>query len=145
MGSVNGDEQTVCDLQSQWMAAWLRRDRAALEQILAPDFALIVSARPTQPMPRQQWLEAALGSYRGTSFDYETMSIRILGDVAIVASVALQQAAIDGADRSGRFFLTDVWRRSAKSWQVVARHSSHPEPPSASAQKLTPTDMRPVA
>ena len=96
-------------------------------------------------MQRQQWLETALGPYRGTQFDYESMGVRILDNLALVASIALQKASIDGADRSGRFFLTDVWRRTRGSWQVFARYSSHPEPPTASSQKVTAAGVRPVA
>ena len=141
--AVSRDEETIRRLQAAWMAAWVEGDRATLELVLAADFSLIVSARPSQPIPRHQWLQTALVSYRASSFEYESMTVRILGDVAVVASIAVQQAAIDGVDRSGRFFLTDIWRRTKDSWQVVVRYSSHPEPSSVSSQRVTSIAERP--
>ena len=43
-------------LQEQWMAAWRDKDSATLERILAPEFALIISASPSQTFPRAAWL-----------------------------------------------------------------------------------------
>jgi len=34
-------------------------------------------------------------------------------DIAVMSAVAEQQAELDGVDRSGKFWLTDVWRRTA--------------------------------
>ena len=131
------DEIQIRELEVAWMRAWIARDFGTLEQVLAPDFSLIVSARPEQLIPRSKWLEMARDSYRGTAFHYDSMVVRILGDIAVVASIASQTAAVNGAERSGQFFLTDVWRRAGNGWQVVARHSSHPEPLGASAARVT--------
>ena len=38
---------TIENLADRWMQGWVRKDRAMLEESLAPDFALIVSATPT--------------------------------------------------------------------------------------------------
>jgi hypothetical protein len=63
------------------------------------------------------------------------MKVRILDDVAVVSSIAVQRATAFGVDRSGAFFLTDVWQRSGDhTWQVVARCSSHPKPSTSSAE-----------
>jgi hypothetical protein len=48
-----------------------------------------------------------------------------------------QIAELDGVDRSGAFFLTDVWRGTAAGdWQVCVRHTSHPEVAGESAAAL---------
>jgi hypothetical protein len=65
------------------------------------------------------------------------MLVRVFGDIAVIASVATQVASVHGVDRSGRFFLTDVWRRVGDTWQVIERHSSHPEPHSQSAAAVS--------
>jgi hypothetical protein len=41
-------ERIIRGLQDRWMQAWRERDRETLEQLSAPDFALVVSARPSQ-------------------------------------------------------------------------------------------------
>lgn len=130
------EDETIRELQVRWMQAWIEKDLATLERILAPDFTLLVSARPEQLIDRALWLRTAIDSYHGREFRYESSTVRFLGDLAVVASVTSQTATIEGVDRSGRFFITDVWRRTGETWQVVARFSSQPEPMTASARAV---------
>ena len=51
-------------LEHAWADAVMRQDRAALERFLAPDYALVVSAAPDQPVARDAWLAQAVGPYR---------------------------------------------------------------------------------
>lgn len=110
------------------MAAWRDQDRATLERILAPDFSLVLSSDPSQPFLREAWLALAFEGYFCASFNYDSMAVQIIEPFAIVASRYRQEASVRGVDRSGQFFLTDVWRRVGSSWQVVTRYSSYPEP-----------------
>jgi ketosteroid isomerase-like protein len=123
----SADVATIRRLQWEWMQAWKNRDRATLERILAPEYRLLVSADPGRPGSREGWLRSALGPYVADSVSYQTMDITILGDVAVVASLFHQKATIFGFDRSGPFFLTDVWQRRGGQWQVVRRYSAKPE------------------
>jgi ketosteroid isomerase-like protein len=123
--------------QEAWMAAWIANDRAMLERLLAPEFALVVSARPEARVDRAMWLRTAGTEYTCEAFRYDAMQVRDFGDVVIVSSLATQRATAFGQDRSGTFFLTDVWRISSDgAWRVIARYSSHAEPATASAQAL---------
>jgi ketosteroid isomerase-like protein len=127
----------IIALQEAWMAAWVANDRAVLERTLAPEFALVVSARPEARVDRAAWLRTAGGDYTCESFRYDAMQVRDFGEVIAVSSLATQRAAAFGQDRSGTFFLTDIWRPGADgTWQVIARYSSHAEPATASAQAL---------
>lgn len=124
-------------LQEAWMAAWIANDRDALERILAPEFALIVSARPEARVNRAAWLRTAGTEYTCEAFRYDAMQVRDFGDVVVVSSLATQRATAFGQDRSGTFFLTDVWQAGANgAWQVIARYSSYAEPGTASAEAL---------
>jgi ketosteroid isomerase-like protein len=133
-------------LQEAWMAAWMANDRATLERLLAPDFALVVSARPEARVDRAAWLRTAGTEYTCEAFAYDGMQVRDFGDVVLVSSLATQRATAFGQDRSGTFFLTDVWRIAADgAWQVIARYSSHAEPATASAQALHAATRPPIA
>ncbi len=125
-------------LSVQWMQAWKDRDRAKLEQILAEDYVLVISASPDRPVTRPAWLEFALGEYSCKSFEFKSQSVRDLGDMAIVASIYTQTASVGDQDRSGEFFLVDVWHRRSGRWQVIARYSSKPEAASPSTQAVVP-------
>ncbi|MDQ6871038.1 MAG: nuclear transport factor 2 family protein [Gemmatimonadota bacterium] len=127
----------VRGLQEQWMAAWRDKDSATLERILAPEFALTISASPAQSFPRDAWLRTASSGYDCTEFSYRDMQVRDFGDIVIVSSVFRVRATAFGVDRSGEFFLTDVWRPGRESeWQVIARYSSVPEPSNPSSRAI---------
>ena len=122
---------------NRWMQAWVEQDYATLEDSLAPDFALILSAAPEQLFPRERWL-ATCGTYRASQFAYRGVTVRELAPgLAIMSAIADQVAAMGEVDRSGSFFVTDVWRLEPDGqWRVCSRYSSHPEPAGASAQTL---------
>lgn len=111
--------------------------RAVLEDSLAPDYALIVSAMPDQRMDRARWL-ATCDRYVCTRFEYRNVQIRELAPgVAVMSAIAEQVATLGDADRSGSFFVTDVWRLEGDGvWRVCSRYSSHPEPAGMSARAL---------
>jgi hypothetical protein len=127
---------TIEQLSTRWMRAWIEGDRVTLEATLAPDYALIVSSAPERRMDRQAWL-ATCERYRCSAFAYRDVQVRDLGGLAAMSALAEQEAVLDGADRSGRFWLTDLWRPGGPNgWQVCARYSGWPEPQRASARAL---------
>ncbi len=128
---------TIEELSDRWMQAWVRKDRAVLEESLAPDFALIVSATPVRRLDRAAWLATACTRYTCTEFRYRDVQVRDLGPLAVMSAIAEFSAQIDGIPRCGPLFLTDVWRRGEDGrWQVCARYSSHPEPTGASSAAI---------
>lgn len=129
---------TIAELSDRWMQAWVRKDRRVLEESLAPDFALVLSATPTQQLDRASWLATACTRYTCTEFRYRDVQVRDLVAVAVMSSIAEFTAEIDGVPRNGPMFLTDVWRRGDDGrWQVCARFSSHPEPAGESGSAVT--------
>jgi len=42
----------------------------------------------------------------------------------------LESRMPDGTERSGDFFIVDLWRKTGNSWQLAARFSSPAEPKS---------------
>ena len=75
-------------------------------------------------MTREQWMGAALGGYRITTFAFEDMDIDVFGDTAVVHARYSQIASYSTVNLSNVFRLTDVWSKHTGRWQVVARHSS---------------------
>ena len=128
---------TIEQRSDRWMQAWVAQDRAALEDSLAPGFALVASANPETLFDRARWL-ATCDQYVCTRFHYRDVVVRELApDTAVMSAIAEQEAAINGVDRSGSFFVTDVWRLEPDGqWRVCARYSSNPEPAGASSAAL---------
>jgi hypothetical protein len=114
-------------LEVQWMDAAKAQDRARLEEFLAPGYVLTIAVlgRPLVHVSRADWLDAA---YKIQAYEFKELVARRFGnDVVVVTSYYTQKAVMDGRDRSGDFFLTDVWVHDGKRWCVAWRHSSEPE------------------
>ena len=128
---------TIEAAANRWMQAWVHRDAKVLEEILAPDFALVVSAIPSVRLKRADWLQTACTRYLASSFAYQDVQVRELGPgLAVMSSIAEFRAQIDGVPRNGPLFIVDVWRHDEGRWRVCARYSSSPEQPSPSAQAV---------
>ncbi len=125
----------IAHLEEVWATALVQQDTAVLQRLLAPEYALIVSASPERPIPRAAWL-ATLPEYRTRSLAINALTVRALGELAIASFVGDLDARVRGVERRGRYFLTDVWQRQDGTWRVVARYSSRPEEASASTRAL---------
>ena len=136
----DADFDSVVAASTRWMQAWMDQDRATLDAYLGPDFALIVSTVPTKPFERTDWIDTAVTAYVCTRFAYEdVLCRRVSGDLVAMSAIANFDATIAGIDRSGRYFVTDLWRRAASSahgWQICGRYSSRPGEPDASVRAL---------
>ena len=110
-----------------WMDGWMAQDRAALEPFMADDFALIVSTVPEFCFARENWLRTAVSTYVCTRFAYEGIQHRrVADDMIAMSSIADFDATMAGIERSGRYFVTDVWRREQSMWKICVRYSSRP-------------------
>jgi hypothetical protein len=138
---MNDVETSIEGLSKLWMQAWIDQDRAALEEFLAPDYALVVSSVPEHVFDRGNWLDTAVGPYVCTRLSYDGVQVRDLGNgLVVMSAVADFDATMSGLDRSGRYFVTDIWRRvpgGAHGWQVCARYSSRPGDADASVRAMT--------
>ena len=109
------------------MQAWQDQNRSALQQLLSLDFALVVSTAPHYHFSRKDWIDLATSSYVCTRLAYEHVQFhRISSDIVVMSAIANQDARLGSEDRSGRFFVTDIWKRSGPTWKVCARYSAPP-------------------
>ncbi len=113
-------EHELIARERAWMEAVQRKDRTALEDILAPDYTYTASGQGR--WSRQRWLDT-LSIYDIHHFEFVAVDVRPYGNVAVVLSQYRQDGAVGGVVRSGEFLFTDVWVRRDGVWQVVARSS----------------------
>ena len=99
------------------------RDAAAAEQLLDSEFALVLVHPEATIMPRQRWLEV-LREYLVHDYEIEERRVDRAGDIAATAERATMRATVLGEDRSGRFVISDVWRRETSGWRIWRRHST---------------------
>ena len=104
-------------LTNAWTEAINANNRAKLEALLAPEFA-VYGWNGELWATRSPWLDN-VHLYSENAL-HET-SPRIYGDVAIVTSVATFVVTYDGGPSNKTAILVDTWRRMNGRWKVVTR------------------------
>ena len=99
------------------------RDQALAESVLDAGYALQLVEPTPAIVPRSRWLEM-LPDYLVHDYEVEHLEVDVDGDVAAVLQRVQMRATVLGADRSGTFALTDVWRRRPEGWRLWRRHST---------------------
>lgn len=114
-------------LENRWMRAWVQRDIKAMKALTSRDFMLVTGSKPPMILDSRSWLDAAGTRYLCTSFRFGDIYVRNLGGIALFASQLELKATLDDQDWSGRFWVTDLWRkgRVRRSWKLVQRVVSH--------------------
>ena len=142
------DETDLSERWAAWQQAIERRDVDAARACLDDDFVLELVQPEAAVRTRAQWL-AMLPDYVVSAYDVLDRLVDVDGDLGIVLHRARMTATVLGADRSGVFVVTDIWRRRDGVWKVWRRHSTPmsagrmPGPAShrssvASARRLSP-------
>ncbi len=109
--------------QDAWQEAIERRDVTAAEALLHDDYAMVLVHPTPTHVNRKTWLEL-LPDYVVHEYAIHNQHTDVDGDHAAVMQQIYQRATVRGADRSGVFIITDLWRRVEGSWRVWKRHST---------------------
>jgi ketosteroid isomerase-like protein len=100
-----------------------QRDQEAAAEVLDADFALVLVQPVRGVVPRERWL-ASLPDYVVHSYDVQERVVDVNGDCAAVLHRAEMRATVNGADRSGLFTISDIWRLRDGRWRIWRRHST---------------------
>ena len=99
-----------------------RSDAEAASAILAEDFVLSSTGGMSPHMPRDEWL-AALPQLQTRSLTPEVLDGRTFRDVLVARLRVHWQASFGERDLSGRYAISDVFRRDGDSWRLAWRIS----------------------
>lgn len=120
--TAEADREALTKLSQEWMDAVARRDRPALEQLLAPDYELRPVSGEQPSVPRAQWLENAV-TMQWENRGYSNLHVKVDGDVGIVTS--RYAFRVDPGEWkpavSATADVVDVWKRRDGRWQVQGR------------------------
>lgn len=125
-------------LERDWTQAVQKKDKASLDEILAPEFTLRTSENPESLILRADWIQKALTSYDLRSSNQRAMVIRAFLGVAVVSFVQSEQVTIDGKDSSGDYLVVDLWKANRNRWQVAARYLA----PAGNDRSITRSKVR---
>jgi ketosteroid isomerase-like protein len=115
-------------MENRWMRAWVGRDMKELKALTARDFILLMGSKPAVILDARSWLEAASSRWLCSSYRFGDVYVRRVGSVALFASQLELKATMDGHDWSGRYWVSDLWRkRRIGGWRMAERVISRPE------------------
>jgi hypothetical protein len=100
------------------------KDAKTMERLVSPEFVQRVSDAPERSLPRSLWGQPS-SAYKIESLEQHHHAARRLSeDLAVVSLLLIQKATFAGRDRSGDFYIVDIWKKSADHWQLIGRYSS---------------------
>ena len=116
-------------LEHRLMRAWVAGDDRILRALTSRNFRLVMGSKPSAILDSKSWLEAAAKRFNCTSYRFGDIYVHDVGSVAIFATQLEMKATMDGQDWSGRYWVTDLWRkgRVRRKWHLVQRVLSRPE------------------
>lgn len=120
---------TIETMEHHWMRAWVAGDTRALKALTGRNFRMVMGSKPSAILDYKSWIEAASKRFQCTSYRLGDIYVRDLGSLVIFATQLEIKATMDGHDWSGRFWVTDLWRkgRISRQWRMVERVLSRPE------------------
>jgi ketosteroid isomerase-like protein len=112
------------EIQQELSAAWMARDRATIERLIAPDWAVthVAGQRLTRSDVFRDMLES--DATHITSSKADEVEVRVFGDAAVVTGRTHAQGTQSGAPFDVRLRFTDVFVRRGDQWQAVASHAT---------------------
>lgn len=117
-------EAGLIALERKWMEALRLRDASALSQLISDDFALVGPRLVVAPGDREKYFRHAMRDLSLASYDFEELTVRLYGRVAVVGGRLRQSATVSGEDWGGTYLFTDVWVSRDGFWRVASRHMS---------------------
>jgi len=108
-------------LERQLLEAVQKKDQAGMEAMLGEDFEIAMPG--ADPLAGDDWVDSVMAiEFVLKSFAIRQMSVADLGDSAIVKFERQQLATFKGQSQSGKFFVVDLWKKSADSWKLASRY-----------------------
>lgn len=111
-------EDSVKAAEASRRQALLSADTVALSRLLAPDF-IEISRLGTLRTRADNIRDIASGALHLSSINYDSLSVRLYGDVAVLTGIADNTGTMRGFPFSGKIRYTRVFIRKDGRWQAV--------------------------
>jgi hypothetical protein len=119
---------TLADLEQRLARAWVERDRAFIEGLLAPDWSVTDGSGAV--LSRQQVLDQTFASTdrRVDSMSIDDIRVRLFGATAVVTGRTRATGSYRGQSGTATLRFTDVFVFQNGRWLIVASHGSSVAP-----------------
>ena len=116
-------EQELIKIEKDWGQAYLTKDIALLDRILADDWTT-TNEEGNVTTKANELADLKSGAYVETSGVQDNVKVRLYGDAAVITGRSTVKAQYKGKDASGQFQWTDTFIRRDGRWLCVASHIS---------------------
>ena len=121
----SADSAAIVRASLAWMAALQYRDSAALDTLMAEEYALGAPGEARTPVSKARWIANAMTSVETDTAGYPVLQVRRLGpDVALARAHLYWRSRVRGRPVPRHYAITDVWVRRGGQWRVAARQGS---------------------
>lgn len=129
--TLNMDEiaQQLIALEHAWANAMQTRNLTQLNEMVTDNFFVTIAVQGMllQVTHRERWL-SVMPNYEIIEMTIDDIRATVYDEIGVVTLLWTQRAFVNGNERNGTFFITDIWRNTENGWRVAERHSSRPEP-----------------
>jgi ketosteroid isomerase-like protein len=116
------DERALLQIERDWTDALIKKNRSALEKILAEDF---VSHGPEGVRNKRQLLAGFMSNaFKVESAEISDMHPVVFGDTAVVHGLLTEKSKTGGKDTSGQYRWTDIFEKRDGRWQCVGSYAT---------------------
>ena len=128
IGAASNDQSAeaiseIKELEKRWSEAFVNKNYDFIENIVAPDFNLIVYEGEPFFIPRRFWMMNTR-KWDIQAFSENVLDVVVIGETAVATVEGSWRVVDDGKlIRDDSFFLTDTWIQNGDGWQVIRRHS----------------------
>jgi ketosteroid isomerase-like protein len=120
---MNGQNDQITALLSEWAAPEASGDTATLKRCLADDFTGVGPLGFT--LSRQDWLARhATGALQYDTFQIEDVQVRVYGDTVVAIAVQKAGGAYQGNEVPGDLRATPVLVNTSGAWRLTGIHMS---------------------
>lgn len=119
------------------MRAWVAGDSAAMKKLTARNFMMMVGTLPPQLLDRPSFLAAIERGFVCTNFTFREVFVRQHGKAAWMVAGAELEFKLGHKTWSGRFLVSDLWRRGAiGGWKLTERSLARLEDEASGGDRL---------
>jgi ketosteroid isomerase-like protein len=114
------DADQVKQLQDLLVQAYIHRDVAALDRILADDYTFVTDRGNLTTKQQVLGSFGAGGDRTIASYEIADATVRVYGDAAVMVYRYVSRETYKGHDDSGNYRVTRVFARLGGRWRIVA-------------------------
>lgn len=122
---AKSEAATVLREETKWTEAYKQRNISILSSLLADDFVITIEDGNT--FSKAGYITHSADSLVHVEVaELSDLKVRMHGDVAVVTGAYHERGDSGGKRYEYHDRLTDVWRKSGATWQVISSHYSVP-------------------